>query len=216
MRFKTLLTAVLAVAATALLVATAFASGAPSKGAHSAAAVRISTKTVPGLGRILVNGAGRTLYMFVPDKEKKVTCVSTCAKIWPPLFGSKATAAGGAKQSLVGSDKDPAGGRVITYKGWPLYLYLGDTKSGVAFGQALNMNGGLWYVLAPSGALIKHKATKGGGSGGGGGGGSTTTTTTTTTTSTSTTAPGGPSQCDDSDNDGDQNAGGPDDGDGCL
>jgi predicted lipoprotein with Yx(FWY)xxD motif len=216
MRIKTLLTAVLAVAATALLAATVpFASGATSKAAHSAAAVRVSTKTVPGLGRILVNGSGRTLYMFVPDKDKKVTCVSTCAKIWPPLFGSKAVASGGAKQSLVGSDKDPAGGRVITYKGWPLYLYLGDTKSGVAFGQALNMNGGLWYVLAPSGALIKHKPTKGGGSGGGGGGGSTTTTTT-TTTSTSTTAPGGPSQCDDSDNDGDQNAGGPDDGDGCL
>ena len=77
--------------------------------------------------------------------------------------GAKAVAAGGAKQALLGSDPDPAGGHVVTYNHWPLYLYLGDSKPGVAYGQALNLNGGLWYVLSPSGALIKHKPHKGGG-----------------------------------------------------
>ncbi len=115
----------------------------------------------------------------------------------------------GRKQSLLGSDSDPAGGRVVTYKHWPLYLYLGDSKAGVAYGQALNLNGGLWYVLSPSGALIKHKPTKGGG-------GSTTTTSTTTTGTNTTSTTTTPSQCSDSDNDGDQNAGGPDDADGCI
>src|ERR1700729_4373298 len=110
MRNKKLLTTVLAVAATALFVAIVpFASGATA--GKASASVKISTKTVTGLGTILVNSKGRTLYMFVPDKDKKVTCVSTCAKIWPPLFGSKGTASGAAKQSLIGSDKDPAGGR---------------------------------------------------------------------------------------------------------
>jgi predicted lipoprotein with Yx(FWY)xxD motif len=219
MRNKTLLTAVLAVAAAALFATVSLASGAAA-GKAASATVRISTKSVPGLGTILVNGSGRTLYMFVPDKDKKVTCVTVCAKLWPPLFlptGAKAVAAGGAKQSLLGSDKDPAGGRVVTYSHWPLYTYVGDTKPGIAFGQAVNMSGGLWYVLSPSGAVIKHKATKGGGGGGG-----STTTTTTTTTSTSTSATGtsttstGTSACSDLDNDGDQNGGGPDDGDGCL
>ena len=206
MRMKALLTLV-ALAATTTFVATVpFASGAASK------SVVVTTRSVPGLGKILVNSSGRTLYMFVPDKDKKVTCVSTCAKIWPPLKlagGAKATAAGGANQSLLGSDSDPAGGRVVTYNHWPLYLYLGDSKAGVAYGQALNLNGGLWYVLSPSGALIKHKPTKGGG-------GSTTTTTTTTTGTNTTSTTTTPSQCSDSDNDGDQNAGGPDDADGCI
>ena len=35
-------------------------------------------------------------------------------------------AAGTAKQRLLGSDRDPAGGRVVTYHGWPLYTYVGD------------------------------------------------------------------------------------------
>ena len=212
---KVVLTTVLAAAATTLAVTVPFASGAAHKAGKSDP-VLVKTRSVPGLGTILVDSKGRTLYMFVPDKQKKVTCVGNCARIWPPLMlksGAKAAAAGGVKQSLLGSDKDPAGGRVVTYNRWPLYLYLGDSKPGVAAGQALNLNGGLWYVLSPSGAVIKHKAHKGGG--GGGGGGSTTTTTTTGTNTTSTTSTG-TSQCTDADNDGDQNAGGPDDGDGCI
>ncbi len=39
--------------------------------------VTISARKVPGLGRVLVDAKGRTLYMFVPDKQKKVTCVKT-------------------------------------------------------------------------------------------------------------------------------------------
>jgi predicted lipoprotein with Yx(FWY)xxD motif len=122
--------------------------------------VVISTRKVGKFGTILVDAKGRTLYMFVPDKDKRVTCVKTCAAIWPPIFlpaGSKVVAKGQVKQKLLGSDRDPAGGRVVTYAGWPLYLYVGDTKPGMATGQALNLNGGLWYVLAPSGKVIKAK-----------------------------------------------------------
>jgi predicted lipoprotein with Yx(FWY)xxD motif len=120
----------------------------------------ISTKKLPKPGTVLVNGQGRTLYMFVPDKRKKVTCVRSCAAVWPPVKlskGQKALASGQAKSSLLGSDPNPAGGRVVTYAGWPLYTYVADTSPGTAKGQALNLNGGLWYVLAPSGKLIRTK-----------------------------------------------------------
>ena len=124
------------------------------------ATVRISTRTLPKLGTVLVNSTGRTLYMFVPDKRRKVTCVRTCAAVWPPVKlarGQKAGAFGRAKASLLGSDPDPAGGRVVTYAGWPLYTYVADRSPGMAKGQALNLNGGLWYVLAPSGRVIRKK-----------------------------------------------------------
>jgi predicted lipoprotein with Yx(FWY)xxD motif len=123
--------------------------------------VIVSTRKVPGLGVVLVDGRGRTLYMFVPDKRKRVTCTGTCAAVWPPLklpAGKKPKARGKARASLLGSDKDPAGGRVVTYKGWPLYLYVADRKPGDATGQALDLNGGLWYVLSPSGKVIRVKA----------------------------------------------------------
>ncbi|HZT53811.1 MAG TPA: hypothetical protein VE995_05470 [Gaiellaceae bacterium] len=132
--------------------------------AHARATVQ--TRKIKGLGTVLVNSRGLTLYMFVPDKRKRVTCVATCAKVWPPLKlkpGQKPTAGGAARKSLLGTVKDPSGGRVVTYNRWPLYTYIADTKPGQAKGQALNLNGGLWYVLSPSGKVIKKKLSSGGG-----------------------------------------------------
>jgi len=198
-----------AVVAMALIAAASALAAQRVSGKHEASVI-VKTGTVPGLGKVLVNSRGLTLYMFVPDKRSRVTCVSVCAKIWPPVklaAGAKVVASGGAKQSLLGSDKDPAGGRVVTYNHWPLYLYLGDRKPGVASGQALNLNGGLWYVLSPSGAVIKVKPHASSGGGGGSSGGGTSGGTSTSPTST---------VCSDDDGDGDQSAGGPDDGDGCI
>jgi predicted lipoprotein with Yx(FWY)xxD motif len=182
----------LAVSVLAALVAVtgALATGSARTSAD-AAVVRVMTGKVPKLGTIIVNSKGRTLYMFVPDRRKRVTCKGTCARVWPPVklpSGAKFVAGGAAKKSLLSSDPNPAGGRVVTYHGWPLYTYVADQKAGQAKGQALNLNGGLWYVLAPSGALIKTKLSSGGGGGG----------------------------CSDGDMDGDEGGGAPDDGDGCL
>jgi predicted lipoprotein with Yx(FWY)xxD motif len=127
-------------------------------------AVQISTRTLPGLGSVVVNAKGHTLYVFAPDKAKKVTCVGACAAVWPPLAlpsGQKPVVSGQAKASLVGSDPNPAGGRTVTYAGWPLYTYVTDTSSGSAHGQALTLNGGVWYVIAPSGKVITKKASTG-------------------------------------------------------
>lgn len=64
---------------------------------------------------------------------------------------------------MLGSDRDPEGGRVVTCIGGPLYTDVGDTSAGTANGQAANANGGLWYVLAPSGEAIHRKPASGNG-----------------------------------------------------
>ena len=159
---KMLLLAVFAAVVVALLstVAVSAAGRANATSAVRSKTVVISTRKLPKLGTVLVNSKGRTLYMFVPDKRKKVTCVHSCAVIWPPVKlpkGAKPVAAGRAKSSLLGSDPNPAGGRVVTYNRWPLYTYIADTAPGQAKGQALNLNGGLWYVLSRSGQVIRKK-----------------------------------------------------------
>ena len=125
-----------------------------------AAKLTISAATVPGLGVILVNVKGRTLYTFAPDKKSKVTCTSSCASVWPPATLSAGEAPAAAKQikaSLLSSDANPSGGKVVTYAGWPLYTYVADSAPGTAAGQALNLNGGLWYVITPAGKVITKK-----------------------------------------------------------
>src|SRR5690348_16844997 len=58
------------------------------------------------LGTFLVDGKGRTLYLFEKDKTKKSTCSGACAAAWPPLTTTgHPKAAGGAKASLLGTSK---------------------------------------------------------------------------------------------------------------
>jgi predicted lipoprotein with Yx(FWY)xxD motif len=161
---KKLLLGLLAMIAAAFVVTATALGTATRPDSPRATAVRISTRTLPKLGAILVNAQGRTLYMFVPDKRSKVTCVGTCAAVWPPVklpAGAKAVASRGVKASLLASDRDPAGGRVVTYNKWPLYTYVADRAPGQAKGQALNLNGGYWYVLSPAGRVIHTKLSGG-------------------------------------------------------
>jgi predicted lipoprotein with Yx(FWY)xxD motif len=156
------------------------AASTTSKPSSSAGA--LSTRTVPGVGTVLVDGKGRTLYAFAPDHATKVTCVGGCAAVWPPLgapAGSKPSMSGQVKGALVSSDTNPSGGHVVTYAGWPLYTYVGDNGAGTAKGQGLNVNGGQWWVISPEGKVVTGKASSGSGSGSGasnmssgGGGGS--------------------------------------------
>jgi predicted lipoprotein with Yx(FWY)xxD motif len=143
-----------------LLIALAALAVATTAAATTNSTVTISTGKVAGLGTVLVDSKGRTLYMFVPDKQKRVTCVKSCAAAWPPVKvakGEKIVAAKGVKKSLLASDANPSGGRVVTYAKWPLYTYVGDQKPGQATGQALDLSGGLWYVLTPAGKVLKTK-----------------------------------------------------------
>jgi predicted lipoprotein with Yx(FWY)xxD motif len=146
----------------ALLVAACGSSSAPTKksGHATAAAVKISTATLPSVGTVLVNAQGRTLYIFVPDDAKAVTCVAACAENWPPATlssGQRPVAGGQVKQSLLGQDSNPTGSPVVTYAHWPLYTYDEDVGPGDDSGQAVDQDGGDWYVISPSGTVIKKK-----------------------------------------------------------
>jgi predicted lipoprotein with Yx(FWY)xxD motif len=112
---------------------------------------------------ILVDGRGHTLYMWTTDAGGNPACVDDptyhCSKHWIPLYGTAATAQGGAKQSLLSSVVRPDGKSQITYHTWPLYTWIGgygthgDKKPGDVFGQGY---AGIWFVLGPTGKII-HK-----------------------------------------------------------
>jgi predicted lipoprotein with Yx(FWY)xxD motif len=119
----------------------------------------VTTASVAGLGTVLVNGEGSTLYMFEPDRQSGTsTCYGECENLWPPVLlvdGVKAPLAGaGVTASLLGTTARTGGIAQITYNGWPLYLWQGDAHPGEATGQGLNNSGGLWYVLDPDGVPV--------------------------------------------------------------
>jgi len=133
-------------------------SASPSSATSSASAAtqaKVSTASVGSLGTILVNGTGRTLYLFEADKTSSSTCSGACAAAWPPLLTSgTAKAESGVKSNLLGTTKRSGGLEQVTYHGHPLYLYAGDSKSGQANGEGLTQFGASWYVLTPSGNKV--------------------------------------------------------------
>jgi predicted lipoprotein with Yx(FWY)xxD motif len=118
----------------------------------------IKVATDAKLGQILVDSAGKTVYLFVADKSTASTCYTSCASFWPPVLTNGAPAAGsGAQASLLGTTKRTDGTTEITYAGHPLYYFKPDTAAGDTKGQGVNGFGALWWVLSPAGAAITTK-----------------------------------------------------------
>jgi predicted lipoprotein with Yx(FWY)xxD motif len=120
----------------------------------SSAGPVIKTRTT-SIGKFLVDGQGRTLYMFEADKRNMSNCPSGCLAIWPGLAEKgKPSVSGGVNAAKLGTAKAADGTTLVTYNGWPLYHYAADQKPGDTMGQGLNQFGAKWYVVSPSGRKI--------------------------------------------------------------
>jgi predicted lipoprotein with Yx(FWY)xxD motif len=148
-----ILVGVFAAAVSAAAISATAAIAAP-KATVAAAGATVTIANSP-LGKILVDGKGRTLYDFPPDARGASTCYGACAALWPPLTtNGKPKAGPGAKAPLLGTTKRSDGKVEVTYGGHPLYYYVADTKRGETTGQGLNQFGAPWWVISPAGNEI--------------------------------------------------------------
>lgn len=157
-RMSARLLAPLAVLAAIALGAAALAlgdTGSPTATPTATAASGVKVQLRHGsLGRYLVDGRGRTLYLFEKDRGGRSACFGSCASVWPPLLAGGHVARGaGVSAARLGTVRR-GGGRQVTYGGHPLYFYAGDSRAGQTRGEGLNQFGAKWYVLAASGRKI--------------------------------------------------------------
>ena len=102
-------------------------------------------------GSMLFNAKKQAIYIFENDPENKTVCVDECAEAWPPVFTKgKPVAGDGVKVALLGTIERPDGGRQVTYAGKPLYYYAHEGP-GQVLCHNVHLNGGLWWVVGPSG-----------------------------------------------------------------
>ncbi|GAA2262847.1 hypothetical protein GCM10010402_17990 [Actinomadura luteofluorescens] len=125
--------------------------------------LQLSTADLPNLGRVLVNGKGRTLYLFIADPPNASTCFGACASIWPPVTTQgRPTVADGAQAGMVTMLARPDGPSQIVYAGHPLYYYQGDTGRGDTYGQGITQFGALWFAVSPQGQIQTTGSAHGG------------------------------------------------------
>ncbi|MDQ6615065.1 MAG: hypothetical protein M3083_10020 [Actinomycetota bacterium] len=122
--------------------------------------VTISSANVPGVGTVLVNGQGLTLYLLTSEQGGKLTCTDDngCTKVWPdtelPAGVAAATVGKGVDGSKLGTVKGSAGNLYVTYAGWPLYTFSHDSGPGHANGEGIVSFGGTWETLTPAGTPV--------------------------------------------------------------
>jgi predicted lipoprotein with Yx(FWY)xxD motif len=110
---------------------------------------------------VLTNKSGRTLYaLTTPNEKATYYCTGGCLNSWVPLLTKGApTATGDAMASLLGSVKRAGIGSQVTYHGFPVYSYVGDTSAGTDIGEGIPGPGlypppnQKWEDITPAGAF---------------------------------------------------------------
>jgi predicted lipoprotein with Yx(FWY)xxD motif len=149
----------LAAAIVAITSACSSSGGSDHSGAVPSATGKAISAQSTSLGTVLVDGHGRTVYVFANDKTNKSTCNGACAGDWPPVAApSPLPASGPGVSGAIGATTRSDGKRQLTVGGHPLYTFSGDSAAGQTNGQGLTLNGGLWTVVSPAGAPEQHPA----------------------------------------------------------
>jgi len=183
----------LAVAAMALIAIGLAACGGSSNSSDSASAAAnttaggsdtVSTKSVSGVGTVLVDSQGQALYTNNQDAGMNIACTGSCTAIWVPLMAPSSgqpSSSDQAVQAKLGMVKSK-GGNQVTFGGKPLYTFVQDSPGQVTGNGFTDNFGGTsftWtvastgHVSSGAGSMGSTSTTSSGGysSGGSSGGG---------------------------------------------
>ena len=95
----------------------------------------VKVATVSGLGQVLTTSTGMALYTYGPDTKNHSACTGACATAWPPLtVGAKVHPKG---ITGLGTFRRSSTLFQVTYRGRPLYTYVGDTTVGSVTGNGV-------------------------------------------------------------------------------
>jgi predicted lipoprotein with Yx(FWY)xxD motif len=149
----------LAMIAGAAIATTAASAHMTHSTAPSAAAARSATIKLAhtSKGALLVGPNGHTLYVFGKDSRNHDACmkISGCTSFWPPLTSTSRPAAGsGVRQAWLGTISIGGGKKQVTYDGWPLYYYSGDSGPAETSYLGISASGGVWYGFTASGKRV--------------------------------------------------------------
>jgi predicted lipoprotein with Yx(FWY)xxD motif len=151
----------LAAAAAAGLLAACGSAGTHAPGgakAHPPVAsdrVVVSARKLPGIGTVLVNRSGKTLYSPQQEAHGKILCTGSCLTFWFPVPGGAPQARSGITGAF-GTIRRPDGGTQLSYNGKPLYTFRLDLAPGQAHGNNFTDHFGgtsfTWHAITTTGS----------------------------------------------------------------
>lgn len=102
-----------------------------------------------GIGAVLVDADGKTLYLFANDQGTMSAVPANILQAWPPLTVTGTPVAGqGVDKSKLATAQQPNGQTYVSYNGHLLYRFSGDPSAGQTNGHKL---GNVWFAVTPAG-----------------------------------------------------------------
>lgn len=136
--------------ATSAPATSAPADSSTSSSEHMATTTMLMAKTMQGMGSVVTDDKGMTLYRYDMDQAtpSMSMCTGDCAETWMPVMAQDSVSTMGVEKTLLGSVDRSDGMKQLTLGGWPLYRYMGDTKAGQMNGQGKSK---MWFAVTPAG-----------------------------------------------------------------
>jgi predicted lipoprotein with Yx(FWY)xxD motif len=107
-------------------------------------------------GPVVADDRGQVLYTYADDTATRSACIADwCLVDWPPLQSSGAPTVPPTITAPVAVISGAGGTDQVTLGGHPLYTFAGDLHPGDTRGEGI---GGDWYLIAPDGASVQHRA----------------------------------------------------------
>lgn len=160
--FLTLICASALAAVAACGAASTSSSSGTGSGSGASTSPSVSTGTT-SLGTVLTDEHGLTLYYFLPQKGGVASaCSATCLSAWPPVVVSgtpTSTSAVTGTLGVVSIMVNGAAENEVTYNGWPLHTFSGDSASGQVNGQNV---ANTWFAAEPGTTADETGATTSG------------------------------------------------------
>jgi predicted lipoprotein with Yx(FWY)xxD motif len=173
--------ALLSVVAAVTMVSVASASSGPNPPLNKANA--------GGYSGILVSSTHRSLYVLSVESGGHIRCRAACLSFWPPMIVKSSVTTvkiGNGVKGKIGFVRRSATTKQVTFNGFPVYWFSGDSGPNQVNGQGISLDGGMWSLVHAGSSSARstrvktiHTQTT-----------TTTTPATTTTSPTSTTTPG--------------------------
>jgi predicted lipoprotein with Yx(FWY)xxD motif len=148
------------------------ASSTPAATPVSNSGDTVSTKSISGVGTVLVDSTGMALYTNDQDTSSKIVCTGQCQSFWIPLkapSGGQPTSSDSAVQSKLGVLQGQ-----VTFNGKPIYTFVQDSPGKVTGNGFMDSFGGptfTWTAATTGGAPASSTSTSSSSSSGGSAGG---------------------------------------------
>lgn len=139
--------------------------GGSNSGSNNSGNTTIMTRNASGVGTVLTDGSGKTLYTAEQEASGKIMCTGACVGFWFPALSSSSKVS--SKANLPGklaTVKRPDSGKLqVTYNGMPLYTFKLDTAPGSTkgndFSDAFGSTKFTWHAMTAKGAAKNNSST---------------------------------------------------------